>query len=139
MQVCADTACAHQYIGDAVMAIWRQPPGRDATVIRRALESTMELFQVVATLNARAALQSSLRLGAGLNTGPASLGNLGSDTNADYTALGDSVSKGFRLEAARTVHCDILLGEGTYQRLEETFARTRLRRAHGRVEGLCRS
>ena len=109
----------HKYIGDAVMAIWRHPPNCDATVVRSALLSTVELFQALATLNTKAKFKVPLKFGAGLNTGQASVGNLGSNSNADYTALGDSVNKAFRLEAAtRTANCDILLGEATYRWLE---------------------
>ena len=110
---------AHKYIGDAIMAIWRHPPSLKVNVAYSALRSAVELFEALDRLNTRAQLVHPLHMKAGLNTGPASLGNLGSESNADYTALGDCVNKAFRLEAAtRVVSCDVLLGDATYQWLE---------------------
>jgi adenylate cyclase len=115
---------AQKYIGDAVMAIWQHRPARDGSVLRAALLSAVEVSQALADLNARARLETPLEMGAGLNTGTASVGNIGSDGNADYTALGDSVNKAFRLEAAtRIVNCDVLLGDATYQWLEPELRR----------------
>ena len=113
---------AVKYIGDAVMAIWRHLRNGDMQVVHGALISTVEMFQALDRINSRFQSPTPLRMGAGLNTGPASLGNLGSDRSSDYTALGDSVNKAFRLEAAtRTLDCDILLGNTTYQVLKPSL------------------
>ena len=110
---------AQKYIGDAVMAIWSHSASPRADVLRSVLESTVEMFQALERLNARDDLDTPLKMGAGINTGPASIGNLGTDGNADYTALGDSVNKAFRLEAATRIDdCDMLIGDGTYQLLD---------------------
>ena len=107
---------AQKYVGDAVMAIWPHTSPRRKNLIRAVLQSTVELFHALIRLNAEAQLDPPLRMGAGINTGPASIGNIGADGNADYTALGDSVNKAFRLEAAtRADECDIIIGDGTYQ------------------------
>jgi adenylate cyclase len=57
-------------------------------------------------------LPSPLRIGAGVNTGPAIIGS------TDYTALGDTVNAAFRLEAAtKAVGLGVAIGERTYEEL----------------------
>jgi adenylate cyclase len=57
-------------------------------------------------------LAEPVRIGVGINTGMASVGNIGSIAASDYTALGDVVNKAFRLESAtRAAGCDLLIGK----------------------------
>ena len=50
-----------------------------------------------------------MRIGAGLNTGPAIIGGL------DFTALGDTVNAAFRLETVtKSIGLGVALGEGSY-------------------------
>ena len=53
-------------------------------------------------------------IGVGVNTGEAVIGNMGSDTRFDYSAIGDAVNTAARLESAtKEVGVDILIGEET--------------------------
>jgi adenylate cyclase len=53
-----------------------------------------------------------LRIGAGVNTGPAIVGG------SEYTALGDTVNAAFRLEAAtKQIGFGVALGERTFAEL----------------------
>jgi adenylate cyclase len=50
-----------------------------------------------------------------MNTGLASLGNMGSEAASDYTALSDAVNMAFRLESAtKLLDCDVALGRRTH-------------------------
>lgn len=107
-----------KYIGDAVMGVWRHESsnGRELFSIFTALTSVMK---VAGGLQARFNLDQPIRTGAGINTGPAALGNMGSYSQSDFTALGDVVNKAFRLETAtRTIGTDVALGDSTYRFLE---------------------
>jgi adenylate cyclase len=108
-----------KYIGDAVMAVWFHGQDRvdphDMVRIARALvainNATMKLHETFA-------LPLPLRIGAGVNTGFAVIGNTGSVERADYTALGDTVNAAFRLEAAtRHLAKDVTVGETTYEHM----------------------
>jgi adenylate cyclase len=58
-------------------------------------------------------LPAPLRIGAGINTGPAIVGG------SDYTALGDTVNAAFRLEAAtKEIGLGVALGERTFNELK---------------------
>jgi adenylate cyclase len=53
-------------------------------------------------------------IGIGINTGEAVIGNMGSDTRFDYSAIGDCVNTAARLESAtKEVGEDILIGYST--------------------------
>jgi adenylate cyclase len=53
-------------------------------------------------------------IGVGVNTGEAVIGNMGSNTRFDYSAIGDAVNTAARLESAtKEAGADILIGEET--------------------------
>ena len=94
-------AATQKYIGDAVMGVWdhgSDPPR--AENVMPALLSVSRLFEIVAAFQQRFELENPVRIGAALNTGLAIVGNLGSRAASDYTALGDTINKAFRLETA---------------------------------------
>jgi adenylate cyclase len=110
-------AWAQKYIGDAVMAVWlhkkRSPELRELAAV---FEGLSRLIEIAAGLQSQFGLDAPIRLGAGINTGWASVGNVGSMASSDYTALGDVVNKTFRLESAtKEIPCDLALGQGTYE------------------------
>ena len=55
-----------------------------------------------------------IAIGIGINTGEAVIGNMGSDTRFDYSAIGDAVNTAARLESAtKEVGVDLIIGENT--------------------------
>ena len=58
----------------------------------------------------------SIAIGIGVNSGEAVIGNMGSETRFDYTAIGDAVNTAARLESAtKEVGVDLLIGKNTAQ------------------------
>src|SRR5205823_7438094 len=111
----------HKYIGDAVMAVWfhESSSGADENILR-PFEALRAIHRAVIELNKEFTLPFPLRIGAGVNTGFAMVGNSGSAGSADYTALGDTVNAAFRLESAtKQIGCDVAIGDMTYKRLRE--------------------
>ena len=109
-------AWAQKYIGDAVMAVWLHSK-READVrdFIRVFEALGKLQEIASRLHHEFGLDSPIRIGAGMNTGLAAIGNFGSIASSDYTALGDVVNKTFRLESAtKEIGRDLALGEPTY-------------------------
>jgi adenylate cyclase len=104
-----------KYIGDAVMAIWAAPidvPDHAA----RACEVALRMQEALVGLNKKWQAEGKPRvaIGIGINTGPMSVGNMGTHARFDYTVLGDQVNLGARLEAlTKEYGVDILVGEAT--------------------------
>jgi adenylate cyclase len=106
-----------KYIGDAVMAFWGAPfeePGHPG----RGCNSALEMMDRVRELQKQWAAEGKPRLdiGIGLNTGVASVGNMGSSLRYGYTALGDAVNLSSRLEGLNKEYgTHIIVSESTYE------------------------
>jgi adenylate cyclase len=112
-------AWGQKYIGDAVMAVWEHSKNPVESEFIKVLDAACRLSRIAAGLQVKFALTDPIRVGAGINFGPASLGNIGSVGTADHTALGETVNRAFRLESAtKENHFDLLIGEGVYWFLE---------------------
>jgi adenylate cyclase len=109
-----------KYIGDCVMALYNVPfedPDHVMNALRTALELQERTLQVAARWEAR--LGTSIRSGIGINTGEAVVGTLGSRQRLEYTAIGDAINLGSRLEAlTKQYGVAIIISEFTQQRLQ---------------------
>jgi adenylate cyclase len=135
---------AHQgtldkYIGDAVMAFWGAPyqePGHAA----RACDTALEMMKRVQEMQKKWEAEGKPRLdiGIGLNTGVASVGNMGSVLRYGYTALGDAVNLSSRLEGLNKEYgTHILANETTYQAAKDSgflFRELDLIRVKGKLQ-----
>ena len=108
-----------KYIGDAVMAVWiHGTQGVSNEEMLRIFRALSALHKMTSDLHNQYPLPFPLRIGAGVNTGFAMVGNTGSGDRPDYTALGDTVNAAFRLESAtKQIGLDVALGETTYSHL----------------------
>lgn len=106
-----------KYIGDAVMAVWiHHTSGVSNAEMLRIFKAVSDMHQVTSALNEQYPLPFPLRIGAGINTGYAMVGNTGSGDRPDYTALGDTVNAAFRLESStKEIGLNVAIGETTYK------------------------
>lgn len=118
-----------KFMGDAVMAFWNAPldhPDHAPDACRAALK----MVTAVHNLNQRRKRESSsgeevrpIDIGIAVNTGTCFVGNMGSDTRFDYTAVGDTVNVASRLEGqTKSYGVRILVGEVTAKAIEDEFA-----------------
>ena len=110
-----------KYIGDAVMAIWfHGAQGVSSEEAMNIFQAVSALYKMTAALSQQYPLPFPLRIGTGINTGYAMVGNTGSGDRPDYTAIGDTVNAAFRLETAtKQIGLNIALGEDTYRYLTD--------------------
>ena len=114
-----------KFIGDACMAIFNSPLDLDEHE-QRAVACAQDMRTAIAMMQKE--LSEPIAIGIGVNTGPAVIGNMGSDNRFDYSAIGDAVNTAARLESAtKEAGVDILIGESTYKKLppgvEASFVR----------------
>ena len=96
-----------KYIGDAMMAIFNAPldlPDHETAAVLCAKEIQDQIKFA----------DLGVEIGVGVNTGYAVVGNMGSDTRFDYTAIGDAVNLAARLESStKEVGEDLVIGYDT--------------------------
>lgn len=119
--VFANQGTLDKYIGDAVMAFWGAP-FEQADQADHAANAALEMMARLSYLRDewKQRGQPLVDIGIGINTGVASVGNMGSQLRYGYTALGDSVNLASRLEGLNKEYSThILLSESTYIALRD--------------------
>jgi len=117
-----------KYIGDAIMAIFNAPVDVQRHA-ERACASALEMVRRLEELNAKFEKEYGIRIrmGVGINTGEAVVGNMGSKQRFDYTAIGDTVNLASRLEGLTKLYgVNIILSESTKEEIGDSFLTRKL-------------
>jgi adenylate cyclase len=104
---------ANQYTGDGVMALFGVETGPEAAC-RQALLASVAMVARVQKLSRAlgAELEAPFRLGIGIHTGPAVVGEMGYGETRYLTAVGDTVHVASRLEAlTKDYQCQLVASE----------------------------
>ena len=114
-----------KYIGDAVMAFWGAPI-RDAKHASRAVQAGLAMQAALGSMNEEFEERGwpHIAIGVGINTGPMSVGNMGSTFRKAYTVLGDAVNLGSRLEGITKIYgVGFIVAEATAEKAHEYLYR----------------
>jgi adenylate cyclase len=116
-------AWSSKFIGDAVMAVWVHPSNSLARAdIVNAFDVLSGYQEIFLMAQRKFKVADPLRFGAGLNAGMASIGNIGSEGSADFTAMGEAVNIAFRLETAtKEQGCDVLIARQVFEALSDAY------------------
>lgn len=89
-----------KFIGDAAMAFWGAPLAQDDYVMKAA-RAAVDMINGSHRLSEELHRQygHAVSFGVGIHVGDAVVGNIGSPTRMDYTAIGDTVNTASRLES----------------------------------------
>jgi adenylate cyclase len=105
MTMMTDTLFEHngtldKYIGDAMVAYWGAPVDLENHPYW-AVKGAIEMIERLPAINIEFEKEGfpTFKHGIGLNTGECSVGNMGSNQIFSYTALGDNMNLGARLES----------------------------------------
>jgi adenylate cyclase len=111
-----------KYVGDEIMAFWNAPrlQGNHALLaLRCAYDCINRAPELQQKLLAKGL--PPIRWGIGINSGPAVVGNMGSRSRLQYTALGDTVNTAARFcSHAPAFH--VLIGQETYEMCRDYVA-----------------
>jgi adenylate cyclase len=111
-----------KYVGDEIMALWNAPlPQANHALL--AIRCAYDLVNNAPAVQAKLAARGlpPIGWGIGINTGPAVVGNMGSQERLQYTALGDTVNTGARFCSAAPAF-EVLIGQPTYQACADYIA-----------------
>ena len=119
-----------RYGGAQILAFWNAPVDEPDHAIR-ACDCALRLVDSLENLNQSIEAQayrtgkafSPIHLGIGINTGRATVGNVGSRRRPAYSAIGEAVTVAQRLLANSSNYGPaIIVGEHTYQAVKNRFA-----------------
>ena len=106
-----------KYVGDEVIAIFE---GED--MVDQAVLCAVEIQREIAELNK--ANTEDIRVGIGINTGMAIVGNVGSEERMDHTVLGNNMNLGARL-CSIAQPGQIIISESSWRLLKTKSVRTK--------------
>jgi len=112
-----------KYIGDAIMALYNVPfdqPDHAAQAVRTAFAFQERLRPLAERFREKHGFE--IRCGVGINTGEALVGTIGSQQRLEYTAIGDTINLGARLESlTKDFKVPIVISESTHQAVRGKF------------------
>ena len=106
-----------KFIGDAVMGLFNVP--LDQThYTRRAVKAALKMQANIRAYHARTDEARHLNFGVGINAGEAVVGNIGTEQQRNYSAIGDAVNYAKRLQE-NAKGGQILISEPAYRHVED--------------------
>ena len=111
-----------KYVGDEIVAFWNAPRAQENHALL-ALRCAYDLVNRAPELEQRLLAKGlpPIRWGIGINTGAAVVGNMGSRSRLQYTALGDTVNTAARF-CAHAPAFHVLIGQMTYDMCKDYIA-----------------
>ena len=110
-----------KFEGDAILAFFGAPQSHDNDP-ERAVRTALEMRELLGELenNWIERTQTPLRIGIAINTGPAMVGNIGSERRMDYTVIGDAVNLASRIQdLTKEYGVSILISDSTYTHVKD--------------------
>jgi adenylate cyclase len=117
-----------KFTGDGMMVIFGAPV-EDLEHERHAVISSIEMQQALEELRNHWEVQGrpGFRMGIGINSGSAVVGNIGSQAHMEYTAIGDTVNLAARLQdATKEFGAEIVISKATHDAIQSGIDGRRL-------------
>jgi adenylate cyclase len=121
--IVANKGILDKFVGDEIMALFGTPiplPDHALNACKVALQMRDKMTKLQEAWAAEG--KEGFEIGIGINTGQAVVGNLGSEQIFDYTAIGDTINLGARLESINKEYQTakhIIISEFTLEHVQE--------------------
>lgn len=112
-----------KFLGDGMMVLFGAPLNDSEQEIN-AVNTALQMQHALKELNQKWERMEcpSLRMGIGIHTGDAVVGNIGSEKRMEYTAIGDTVNVASRLEQmSKQLMVEVLISDATKKSLGTHF------------------
>jgi adenylate cyclase len=114
----------NKFVGDEIFALFGVPfahPDDDWRAVQAAVEMQKRLADLRDVWRAQG--RPELHVGIGLNRGDVIVASIGSERHRDYTAIGDAVNVGARLQELTKEHRErILVSQSIFERVKDRLA-----------------
>ncbi|MER2108878.1 MAG: adenylate/guanylate cyclase domain-containing protein [Solibacillus sp.] len=127
-----------KFIGDATMAIYNAPLPLEEHALQAVRSAwAMKEKSIALQQQLEERFGKSVQFGIGIHSGAAVIGNIGSKTRMDYTAIGDTVNTAARLES-NSKPGQIIISETVYEQVKDHIVVHSLGEIHvkGKVQGI---
>jgi adenylate cyclase len=121
--IIANGGTVDKFMGDCIMAFWNAPLKIENHQMLAVLTAS-QMQSELAMLNEQLKAENlpNIKVGIGINSGEALVGNMGSDQRFDYSVIGDPVNLAARLESAsKTLGHTLIVGENTKKVIDDKF------------------
>ena len=121
--IIANGGTVDKFMGDCIMAFWNAPLKIENHQMLAVLTAS-QMQSELAMLNTQLTAENlpNIKVGIGINSGEALVGNMGSDQRFDYSVIGDPVNLAARLESAsKTLGHTLIVGENTKKVIDDKF------------------
>lgn len=112
----------NKFMGDALLAVFGAPienPEHSRLAIMCAMEMLEKVKELQKKWNAEG--KPKIKIGIGINTGIAFVGNIGSEDRMEYTVIGDTVNIANRLESFNKIYnSSLIISSSTYEKVKDT-------------------
>ncbi|ACC83982.1 adenylate/guanylate cyclase domain-containing protein [Nostoc punctiforme] len=112
-----------KYIGDAIMAVFGSPLALEEHAWM-AVQTSLEMRVRLHEFNQRRYVDDKprIKIGIGINSDTVISGNIGSSKRMEFTAIGDGVNLGSRLESvSKQYGCDIIISHNTFKPCQDNI------------------
>ncbi|MEH2273219.1 MAG: adenylate/guanylate cyclase domain-containing protein [Nostoc sp.] len=112
-----------KYIGDAIMAVFGSPLPLEEHAWM-AVQTSLEMRVRLHEFNQRRYVDDKprIKIGIGINSDTVISGNIGSSKRMEFTAIGDGVNLGSRLESvSKQYGCDIIISHNTFKPCQDNI------------------
>lgn len=117
-----------KYLGDGLM-VYFNAPVQQKDHAQRAVQCALQMQREIAALNAERSWhgQEDLRIGIGIHSGRAILGDIGAPHRREFTAIGDTVNVAAELEElTKDFDHDVIVSRATADLVDDDFCWTKL-------------
>lgn len=112
-----------KFIGDAIVAVWGVP-NETPNDCHKAVMACLEMRSQLHLYNEKRIKENKeiVKIGMGLNWGPAISGTIGSTERLEYTVIGDTVNTASRIEGAtKGFGTDLLVSQNVINKIKGSF------------------
>jgi adenylate cyclase len=113
----ANQGIIDKFVGDGIMALFGVPVLNDPDHTLHAVQAAAAMMSALETLNRKLVQDGSepIRIGVGIHSGEAVVGNIGAFEKMDYTAIGDVINTAARIESiTRILDANVLISSEAY-------------------------